>query len=221
MGNLERRLERLERNDPKPAPVDEEVEKQAWLATARVTRNHENRDRDEFHAHDIFRVLHMQGRRAKTTEGVREQLLSWRPPPDERAVERVLARAIYEQEVGTEDMVCPPEWREAFVAAEELRERYAEVPDETLARWAAAQHETGQGGSHELDEQIAREGESYGITDDIISKAIGPDFEELADKEAQRRFREILAEEYYGERGYRIQKHIERLMDELEKGEHQ
>jgi hypothetical protein len=216
MGGLERRLERLERKNPKHARVSEEAEKQMWLATARARRNHENRDRDEFHAHDIFRVLYRQGRRATTTERVREQLLSWRPPPSERAVERVLARAIYEHEEGTESMACPPQWLESLIAADELRERHAAVPEEVVARWAVAQHETEQGGSHDLGEQITAEGESYAITDELISKAIGPDFEELADEEVLRRFRGIVAEAYYGERGYRIQKHIERLMNEKE-----
>ena len=209
-----RRLERLERKNPKHAAVDEEAAKQNWLAIARTRRNHENHDRDEFHAHDIFQLLLMQGRRATTTEGVRQQLLSWRPPPSERAVERVLARAIYEKEEGTENMACPPEWRDSLIAADELRERYAGVPDEVVAWRAVAQYEMGQGGSHELGEQITAQGESYGISDALISRALGPDFEELADEEVRRRFRDILAEEFYGERGYRIQKHTERLMDE-------
>jgi hypothetical protein len=196
--------------------VSEEAEKQMWLATARAKRNHENHDRDEFHAHDIFRVLYTQGRRATTTDGVRQQLLSWRPPPSERAVERVLARAIYEQEEGTENMACPPKWRECLIAADELRERHAAVPDEVVAGWTVAHHEREQGGSHELADQIGAESQSYGITDELISKAIGPDFEELSVEEARRRFRDILAEDYYGERGYRIHKHIVRLLDERE-----
>src|SRR5215213_418612 len=108
MGNLERRLSHLEGKNPGRTLEDEEADKRHWLATAQARRNHENRNRDEFHAHDIFRVLRLQGRLGTTTEEVRSQLLSWQPPPSERAVERVLARAIYEQENGTEDMACAP-----------------------------------------------------------------------------------------------------------------
>ena len=179
-----------------------------------MRRNHENHDRDEFHAHDIFRVLRRQGRLGKTTEEVHTQLLSWRPPPSERAVRRVIARAIYEQEEGTENMVCLPEWREAFVAADELREKYSAVPDETFARWLLMQHEIEQGGPDELGEQIAAEGERYGITDELFLKAMGPDSDEIAEEQMGRRLREILAEHYYGERGYNVQKHIYRLVQE-------
>jgi hypothetical protein len=198
MGDLERRLSRLEDKNPGHTPEDEEAEKRHWLATAQARRNHENRHRDEFHAHDIFRVLRLQGRLGTTTEEVRSQLLSWQPPPSERAVERVLGKAIYEQEDSTESMVCPPEWREALVAADKLRERYARVPDETLAWWVATKSEA----------DVAREAEVYGITEDLIRRAMGPDLAEVADEEMWRRHREMLSDLYYGEKGYRVQRRL-------------
>jgi hypothetical protein len=205
MAGLERRLERLEHKNPRHA--DEETGKRHWLAMAKARRNHENHDRDEFHAHDIFRVLRLQGRLGTTAGEIRDQLLSWRPPPSERAVERVLARAIFDQEKGAENMACPPEWREAFAAADELLERYAGVPDETLAGWIAMQHQVEQEDprASDLKEQIDAEANSYGITEDLILRAVGPDAEEIAEEETQRRLREILADLYYGERGYRVQ----------------
>jgi hypothetical protein len=198
MGNLERRLSHLEDKNPGRTQAAEEAHKRHWLATARARRNHENRNRDEFHAHDIFRVLRLQGRLGATTEEVRSQLLTWQPLPSERAVERVLARAIYEQEDGTEGMVCPPEWQETFVAADKLRERYARVPDETLAWWIATKSEA----------EIAGEAEAYGITEDLIRRAMGPDIEEITDEEMWRRHREMLSDLYYGEQGYRVQRHL-------------
>ena len=213
MSSLRRRLERLEAGSP--GPIDEEAEKHHWLAVARVRRNREKHDPDEFNANDLFRLLRLQDRLGTTTEEVHAQLLSWRTkPPAEWAVRCVVAKAIYEQEEGTENMVCPPEWREAFVAADELRERHARVPEETLARWAVMQHEIEHGEPHALAERIAAEGERYGITDELFLKALGPDADEITDEEIGRRTREILAEDYYGERGYLIQKHIDRLMDE-------
>jgi len=198
MGDLERRLLRLEGKNPGRTPEVEEADKRHWLATARARRNHENRNRDEFHAHDIFRVLRLQGRLGATTEEVRSQLRSWQPPPSERAVERVLARAIYEQENGTEDMACSPEWREAFVAADELRDRYARVPDESLAWWITTKSEA----------EIAREIEAYGITEALIRRAMGPDIEEITDEEMWRRHREMLSDLYYGEQGYKVQRRL-------------
>jgi len=198
MGDLERRLLRLEGKNPGRTPEVEEADKRHWLATARARRNHENRNRDEFHAHDIFRVLRLQGRLGATTEEVRSQLRSWQPPPSERAVERVLARAIYEQEDGTEGMACSPEWRGAFVATDELRERYERVPDETLAWWVATKSEA----------EIAREAEVYGITEDLIRRAMGPDLKEITDEEKWRRHREMLSDLYYGEKGYGVQRHL-------------
>ena len=73
-------------------------------------------------------------------EDLRVRLLAWRPALDESAVERELARAIYVREPGTENRFCPPEWTEAFEAADQLREPYAAVPEEVLTRWLIELH---------------------------------------------------------------------------------
>lgn len=216
MGSLKNRLERLEdENAPRPEPPEEE-QKQHWLAVAKARRVIDNQNFDEFYAYDVFKALRRHGKLdgAETAEELRNRLLAWPPPPKERAVERVVARVIYEREQGTENMACPPEWRESFVAADELRERSAAVPDEHHARIVVMQYELEQGGSDEIKRQIAAEHERLGLTDELLLKAIGPDAEEIPDEEQRRRLQEILAEYHYGERAYRIQKCIDRLMDE-------
>jgi hypothetical protein len=45
-------------------------------------------------------------------------------------------------------------------------------------------------------------------------RAIGPDVEGIPAEEHSRRLREILADIYYGEQGYRIQQGIDKLMEE-------
>src|SRR5215218_3995717 len=122
MAGLERRLERLEAESL--TAVDEDAWKQLWFNAKRGKRVREHRNPDESHAHGIFKVMRLQKRLATTREEVEDQLLSWRPPPSEVATRRVVARAIYDQEECTENMVCPPEWRESFAAGEELREKY-------------------------------------------------------------------------------------------------
>jgi hypothetical protein len=114
VGSLTRRLERLEAYTPKP--LDEEAEKRHWLAVARVRRNRENHDPDECRADALFRLLRFQGRLGATTED-HAQLLSWRPPPAEWAVRRVVARAIYACEECAESMVCPPAWPQTSCAS--------------------------------------------------------------------------------------------------------
>jgi hypothetical protein len=219
MGSLERRLEALEeerglaRSEPR-SEASEERRKRAWLATAKLRRRDETRNREEILADGLLRLFRSRGElEHMTTEEARGRLLAWRPRVDARAIERVLAGAIYRQEEGTENMVCPPEWREALEAAEELREKHAAIPDEVLARWAIVgrdvQEEEEEGGS-DLEEDL----EEYGITDELAMRAIGPDAEEIPDEERERRLVEILAESYYGEQGWRVQQEIYRLMEE-------
>lgn len=133
-------------------------------------------------------------------------MLAWRPPLDPGAVERVVARTIFDREEGTENMVCPPEWRESFEAAEELRERYAVVPVQTHARW------TLEAAADNAEE--CAEAESFGITEELYLKAVGPDAEDITDAEFLRRLRVVLAEDFYGERGYEIARHIAQLQRE-------
>jgi hypothetical protein len=223
------RLEALEdeRGISRREPLmSEEQRKRQWLENARHRKRFDidhKEPRMTLHARDVLRTLRRQGRLGHTTEEVIDQASAWRPPIDRAAIERELSRLIYGQEPAFEDMVCPPEWREAFEAAEELRERYAAVPDEVLARWAIRQHDLEEGGPEleEVEQEIATEGgEEYGITDELMWKAVGPDAEEIPDEERQRRLMEILVDSFYGEQGWRVQQEIYRLMEERSVDKH-
>lgn len=208
------RLSRLEEaaglNQPEASR--EAAEKQRWLTTARMRRAQYKGD---WRVRDVIGLLRSQGRLGATTEDLRELLLAWRPPLDRIAIERGLAKTIYDQEEGTESMVCPAAWREAFAGADELRERYAAVPDGLLAQWAIMQHDREEGELRDVEEDVAAESDAYGITDELLLKAVGPDAEEIPPEELIRRLTaDVLADFYYGEQGYRVQQHIDRLMQE-------
>ena len=215
MSGTRRRLERLEALE-NPRERDEDAERRAWLATARLRRVHENRVPDEFHAGDLLRLFRVQGKLdGATFEQARDMVLAWpTSPPPPAATERVLSRMVCEGEPGTENMGCPPVWREAWEAADELRERHAAVPVETLAGWIVAQyeHEAEGGGGGAPDLEGARE--PYGLTDELYRAAVGPDAGELDEDEEARRLREILAGDHYGERAWEIQRHVNRLTDD-------
>jgi hypothetical protein len=208
MGNLQRRLERLEADSR--TTVDEEAWKQLWLNAKRGRRDHH--DPDESHAHGIFKVMRLQKRLATTREEVEDQLLSWRPAPSEVATRRVVARAIYDREEGTENMVCPPEWRESFAAGEEFRERYVAIPDEALVKAFMRLQEV-EGDEDRLLAWNVQHGESFDITEDLLQSVVGPDFDEITEEERIRRLNVYLADEVCDEKEWRVCSQINRLRE--------
>jgi hypothetical protein len=203
MGSLERRLSRLEAKNPGPTLADEEVWKQLWLNAKRGKRVREHRNPDESHAGGIFRLLRLQERLATTREEVEAQILSWRPPPSEVATRRVVARAIYDREEGTENMVCPPEWRESFAAGEEFRERYVAIPDEALVKAFMRLQEVEGDEDRPLAWNV-QHGEPFGITEDLLERAVGPDFGEITEEERIRRLNVYLADDVCDEKEWRV-----------------
>lgn len=182
----------------------EEHEKQVWLARARICRN-EAKPRDVRRARDLIGLFRTQGILSEmSAEELVDRIVSWRPMPEggcsRTTVEREVALATYGQESGTGNMVCPTAWRESFVAGDELRERYSRVPNEMLAsaelRWAP---------------------ESFGITEKLLKRAVGPDVGEIDEEEVLWRLREYLAEEGFGQRGYEIEQHARQVENEREK----
>jgi hypothetical protein len=212
MGSLERRLSRLEAKNPGPTLADEEVWKQLWLNAKRGKRVREHRNPDESHAGGIFRLLRLQERLATTREEVEAQILSWRPPPSEVATRRVVARAIYDREEGTENMVCPPEWRESFAAGEEFRERYVAIPDEALVKAFMRLQEV-EGDEDGLACWNVQHGESFDITEDLLQSVVGPDFDEITEEERIRRLNVYLADEVCDEKEWRVCSQINRLRE--------
>jgi hypothetical protein len=214
MGSLERRLSRLEAKNPGPTLADEEVWKQLWLNAKRGKRVREHRNPDESHAGGIFRLLRLQERLATTREEVEAQILSWRPPPSEVATRRVVARAIYDQEEGTENMVCPPEWRGSFAAGEEFRERYIAMPDEALVEAFMRLQEIEEDEEDGLACWNVQHRESFGITEDLLQRAVGPDFGEITEEERMRRLNVCLADADCDEKEWRVCSQINRLREE-------
>jgi hypothetical protein len=213
MGRLGRRVGRLEAR-PSHTRLTPEQERQRWIRQSEAWLREETRDwqpsnQGEDNAYDIFCVLRSQGRLPSTFEGARDQILAWGPPPPRRVVERVLARQAYEYEEGAEDFVIPPEWRESFEAADELRARLAEVPDDVCAQWIVALYE-----GNDLAEEVEREQKQYGIMPGMQQQAIGPDLEEISQEEYDRRSLEIFGELHAGERAYDIYQHVYKLMKE-------
>jgi hypothetical protein len=202
MGNLQRRLERLEADSR--TTVDEDAWKQLWFNAKRGKRVREHRNPDESHAGGIFRLLRLQERLATTREEVEAQILSWRPPPSAVATRRVVARAIYDQEEGTENMVCPPEWRGSFAAGEEFRERYIAMPDEALVEAFARLQEVEEDEEARLACRNVQHGEPFGITEDLLQRAVGPDFGEITEGERIRRLNVYLADDVCDEKEWRV-----------------
>jgi hypothetical protein len=212
MAGLERRLERLEAESR--TAVDEDAWKQLWFNAKRGKRVREHRNPDESHAGGIFRLLRLQERLATTREEVEDQILSWRPPPSEVATRRVIARAIFDQEEGTENMVCPPEWRESFAAGEEFRERYVAIPDEALVKAFMRLQEVEEDEEDRLIAWNVQHGESFGITEDLLQRAVGPDFDEITEEERIRRLNVYLADDVCDEKEWRVCSQINILREE-------
>ncbi len=126
----------------------------------------------------------------------------------------MVALAVHHGEPGTEGMELLPAWRDALEAGDELRELYVAVPNEILARWAVETHEVEEREEDEPGRVTADEAGDYGITDAPLWAAVGPDADEIPPEEAERRLRETLADLYYEDRGYEIQKHVNRLTNE-------
>jgi len=209
MAGLEKRLERLEAESR--TAMDEDAWKQLWLNAKRGRRVHEHHNSDESHACGIFRVMRSQKRLAASREEVEAQILSWRPPPSEEATRRVVARAIYDREEGTENMVCPPEWRESFAAGEEFRERYVAIPDGVLVEAFMRLQAIEADDEDRLFAWNVQHGEPFGITEDLLERAVGPDFGEITKEERIRRLNVYLADDVCDEKEWRVCSQMNRL----------
>lgn len=220
MAGLEKRLRRLEeRASPAHDHRDDERswEKENWLARGRIRRR-EMVDGDTRHARSLIRLFRAQGRLSQmSADELVERIVSWRPVPEggrsRFAAEREVAYAIYNQEEDTENMVCPPEWREAFVAGAELRERYMAIPDEVLAEgWIRLREiKDGGGDGEEYVEWRNDYQERFGITIELVENALRLDAEGITEENSRWALNEYAADVLYGEKGYRVQQHIWRL----------
>jgi hypothetical protein len=224
MGRLERRLETLEEEARQKWPAGDVlvVEKQEWLARRRRERN-EAASEDTRRARRLIRLFRVQGILPRmSADELIERILSWQPVPEggrsREAVEREVALTIYNKEEGTEAMVCPDKWRESFAAGDELRERYDARPEEVIAEGYVRLGRLDEEGNVEsMAEWRDCYEEGYGITEELVRRAVGLDIDEITDEERNRRLHEYLSDAMYGERGWRISQHMRRLAEGSER----
>jgi hypothetical protein len=223
MAGLERRLRKIEEQASMTHAQSEHEPpwiKENWLARARIRRG-EMTDEDTRRARSLIKLFRTQNRLSQmSAEALAERIVSWSPVHEggrsRFLVEREVAYAIYNQEEGTENMVCPPGWRETFAHGEELRERYAAMLDEVLAEgWVRLREiEDGGGDGEEYAEWHADYEERFGITLELVENAIRLGAEGLAEENYLWALNEYAADVLYGEKGYRVQQHIWRLVKE-------
>jgi hypothetical protein len=221
VGSLRRELERLRRQARPKRPTSSEaaeLEKGYWLARRRVDRSWSTPEAVR-HARSLIRLFRVQNILSEmSADELVERIVSWRPVPDggwlRSTAEREVGLAIYNQEPGTENMVCSSRWRESFEAGDELREKYDAIPDAVLAEAYVRLGRVEEGDEEALAEWSARYEEAFGITDELVRKAIGLDVEEISDEERNRRLHEYLADTFYGERGWRIHQLMRRFVEE-------
>ena len=115
--------------------------------------------------------------------------------------------------------MCPEGWRESFEAGEELARRYEAIPDEVIARGYLELEEIPEEDEEEVARWKERYERSYGLTEELMATAIGPDEarEEISEDEGLRRLEEHMADILWGEKGYRVLRHMQRLRESMNK----
>ena len=221
MGSLNKRLSRLEEHaggGAGEAQADEEREKERWLATARCRRRRALGRGGAWQAKGVVKVIR-ERYDGMSTEEFRERLLAFRPPHDPNLIELFLARTIYLQESGTENMVLADEWRESFEAGEKLRCLYEAIPDEVIAKSYAELDEIPEDDEEAYERWRERYEAAYSITAALLEAAAGPDREEITDAEVQRRLEEHVADVIYGEKGLRVSRLMEQMREQTDRKE--
>ncbi len=219
--SISRRLDRLEEQAglSNRHTYSEEYEKEPWLARRRIDLQRTSVSEDTRHARDLIGLFRIQNILSEmSADELIERIVSWQPVPDagrpRSTAEREVALAIYSQEPGTENMVCPDRWRESLEAGDELREKHTAIPDEVLAEgYMRLGSILEEGGEEELAKWRVRYEEAFGITQDLLRRAVGPDVDEITEEEHRRRISEYLADTFYGERGWRIHRRMRRLVE--------
>jgi hypothetical protein len=218
MGSLEKRLNALEEQaDREKRRGDPEEEKRHWLLGARRRRREATSEevRQARSLIGLFRIQHVLPE--MSTDELIERIVSWRPVPEggrsRTTAEREVGLAIYNQEEGTESMVCPPAWRESFEAADELHEKHNAIPEEVLAEAYVRLRQIGEGDEEGLGKWRACYEEGFGISEELVRRAVGPDVDEISEEECIWRLTDYLADTFYGERGWRIHRHMVQLLD--------
>ena len=121
-------------------------------------------------ARSLIALFRTQGKlEAMSADELIERILAWRPPVagmSRVVAEREVAGAIFRGEPDTQDMVCPPRWRASFEAGRELCEHARTMLQSGVPP------------------------EEWPEIPELETRAIGPDWREIASEEAERRIEE-------------------------------
>lgn len=220
--DVEGRLRKLEEQAGKEKRgLTEEQEKERWLLRMRFERGRleqEETPADVVHARGLmglFRVQYLLP--GMGVDELIDRILRWNPVPaggrSRATVEREVGLAIHRGEPGTEGMACPLKWRTSFAAGDELRRRWDAVPDEDLAEYYVRRERIEEeGDEEELERWAADYEERLGIPRGLEEEFVGPDAGSITAEERQRRIDEYLADLVFGEKGYRVWRHMERML---------
>jgi hypothetical protein len=187
---IEKRLARLEGRprSANAAPLRSEAERrQRWLRRQREARR-QRTPKCVFHARSYIawlRVVGKLGSFASAAELVEKILEApdasgYRQPPETRSrgvIEREVYAAIRRRDEGLGHLRIPPEWEAALGASETMRDAYLAMPAEHVASWwleARELQERGEPNLEDLEEHARRYEEPYGITEELLRAALGP-----------------------------------------------
>jgi hypothetical protein len=222
MGGLNKRVQRLRDRTPDMGHerrVLSEAERHSrWLSRQRV-RHREATPKSAHHAREYLAWLRMVGRVPDDVETLIEQVMAapdasgYMQPPAERSrpvTEAAIYAAIWRGDEGLEHLVIPAEWAAALEASETLAERFLSMPAEVVAEWWVASRTLRERGEpNEAIEEHAQSYEGrYGITEELLTTALGPDADLLTDEEGHWMVAETIADAMTGEWGWQVHNQI-------------
>jgi hypothetical protein len=227
---IEKRLARLEGRTFSAAPVRTEAERrQRWLWRRRDARR-ERTPKEAYHARSMLAWLRMVGKLPSFASAAEliEQILEapdasgYRQPPETRSrgvIEREVYAAIRRRDEGLGHLTIPAEWDAALVASETLRDGFLSMPPEHYAKWrveSAAMQEQGEPKAA-LEEHARRYAEPYGISEELLTTAQGPNGAMLTDEERHWMVYAPLDDAMAEEWGWQIAEAIRRIEAEQAK----
>jgi hypothetical protein len=195
---VRRRLARIEERHAAARPRKRSAaeRRSEWEARQRISYN-EHQPRSVFRARDFIGHRQLIGWLSRySAEDLIDAILFGDPRVGTRGettelsprmVEATVYRAIFDEEDGMAHMQAelPPAWADAFRAADEWRERLLSVPTAEAAVWVRAHRtlikERGTG-----DEMLALALKTvgpYGVTEELLERACGPDRDLLVGQE--------------------------------------
>jgi hypothetical protein len=217
------RLSRLEERARPAGSVRSEAERyRDWQARARIRRN-EQTPQDVKHARSLIALFRIQGSLAgESAERLLECIVSH--PHDASGsgseaggrslalIEAEFWRAVHAREEGLEHLALPPEWAEAFAAADEWRERMLAVPLEVLAHWVRAiRRLLERDAEAEIDVLTAKHLGPYGIDLPLLEKAAGRDAGGLSPAEEAWMIHAPVADDLCSEWAWRVAEQVRKL----------